>query len=120
MVKKFGDPDRQHFRSAETWPAAQSDYNVFLKWRSFNFILERIAESRYLLNRIQDGVAKDGILAFDFDPGNPGGQFPAIYVAFCFSEWINPLKRIGGCLFKPAFLAFGCKAVVLWLGGIFF
>jgi hypothetical protein len=59
-------------RGADPWPETQSDCDGFLKWQSFNIILEQITESRYGLKRIRDGFAN--LAAFFLSISTPETQ----------------------------------------------
>ena len=61
---------------------------------------------RYLLYRVIDGFAKDGILAFDIDRRTVGGSVLTIYVAFSFPKGGNPVTSLGWRIFGFLFPEF--------------
>lgn len=113
QLGKFGDADREYFKprfinvhrtaGEPNEVGAVIRYDVALSWLSFSVVLEKVVAGRYLLYRVQDGFARDGVLAFDIDRSRPGGGLLTIYVAFNFPTSRNPLKRLGWYLFKLAF-----------------
>ena len=109
QLGKFGDHDRQYFtpRLVHVHRTAGNAnevghtirYDMFLRWLSFSVVLEKVVAANYLLYRVCDGFAKDGILAFDIDQ-EKGGCLLTIYVAFNFPTSRNPFNRLPWSLFK--------------------
>ncbi|MGO8753078.1 MAG: NAD(P)/FAD-dependent oxidoreductase [Thermoguttaceae bacterium] len=116
QLGKFGDGDREYFtprlinvhRTAGNANEVGSTirYDAILRWLSSSVVLEKVVASRYLLYRVQDGFARDGVLAFDIDQKAEDGGFLTIYVAFNFPRSKNPLKRLAWYLFRRTFPAF--------------
>ena len=113
---KFGDGDRQYFKSRLVDVHRTADganevgstiqYDVFLRCLSFSMVLEKVIGTHYLLYRVRDGFAQGGILAFDIDEKEKGLCLLSIYVAFDFPRGGNPFKRLGWYVFKQSFPAF--------------
>ena len=116
QLGKFGDADRQYFKSRlvnvhrtsgrpnEVGSAIQ--YDLFLRCLSFSVILEKIIGARCLLYRVRNGFAQGGVLAFDVDEKEKGLSLLSIYVAFDFPRVGNPFKRLGWRVFRRIFPAF--------------
>jgi hypothetical protein len=115
QLGKFGDSDRQYFtprmirvhRTAGTANEVGNmiRYDVFPRCLSFSVVLEKDVDDRYLLYRVCDGFAKDGVLAFDIDQ-EKGRCLLTIYVAFNFPTSKHPFVRLVWNLFKLVFPAF--------------
>lgn len=116
QLGKFGDPDRQYFtprfiqvrRTAGKANHVGSTirYQVTPSWLSFGVVLERIVQGRYLLYRVVDGFARDGILVFDIDRIRTGVNLLTIYVGFDFPQGGGPMARLGWRLARSIFPGF--------------
>jgi flavin-dependent dehydrogenase len=81
-------------------------YDIPFLRMSFNLQLEQVVAPHYLLYRVIDGFAKDGILAFDIDRRTVGGSVLTIYVAFSFPKGGNPVTSLGWRIFGFLFPEF--------------
>jgi flavin-dependent dehydrogenase len=70
-------------------------YDVTPSWLSFDLVLEKFAQGRYVLYRVTDGFARGGILAFDVDCVKARVCALTIYVAFNFPHGTSVWGRLG-------------------------
>ena len=78
-------------------------YAVSFPKLTFRMVLEKIISDRFLMYRIQDGFARDGIFVFGIDPIGQDVCSLSIYVAFDFPRGKNALKGLLWRLFQLLF-----------------
>jgi flavin-dependent dehydrogenase len=116
QLGKFGSEDQHYFRpnmvtvrrtaGEPNRVGSTIRYDVFPRGLSFSVVLEKAVSERYLIYRVQNGFARDGVLAFDIEPDERGVCLLSIYVAFDFPRRKNWLKKIAWYLFRISFPAF--------------
>ena len=116
QLGRFGDADREYFtprfiqvhRTAgeANQPGSVIRYQVTPSWLSFSVVLEKVIEGRYLLYRVLDGFARDGVLVFDIEPVRMGVNLLTIYIGFDFPEGEGVAARTGWRLGRRVFPSF--------------
>lgn len=116
QLGRFGDADREYFtprfiqvRRTEgeaNQVGSVVHYQVTPSWLSFSVVLEKVVQGRYLLYRVLDGFARDGMLVFDVDPLRSGVNLLTIYVGFDFPRGSGHISRLGWRLGRAIFPAF--------------
>jgi hypothetical protein len=81
-------------------------YDVSPRFLSFRMALEKIVGTRFLMYRVLDGFARDGIFVFGIDPIGEDACSLSIYVAFDFPRGTNALPRSFWRLFRLFFPGF--------------
>ena len=113
QLAKFGDPGMEYFtprfirvHRTAALGLALLRYDVTPSWLSFDLVLEKFVQGRYLLYRVARGFAREGILAFDIDHTKAGVSLLTIYVAFDFPKGTSPWGRLGWYAARLVFPAF--------------
>jgi hypothetical protein len=116
QLGKFGDNDRQYLRqriikiyqSSGRGNIEESviHYDVPLRFLSFSVALEKVIGAQYILYRVRDGFAKEGILVFAIYEKEKGLCILSISVAFDFPKEGDPFSKISWYIFRQCFPAF--------------
>ena len=116
QLGKFGDADRGYFtprfikvrrtNGEANQVGSVVHYQVTPSFLSFSAVLEKVVEGRYLLYRVMDGFARDGLLVFDVDRLRPGVNLLTIYVGFDFPRGSSRIAKLGWRLGRAIFPRF--------------
>jgi len=113
----FGDGDRKYFRprwlkvervsGRPNEPGCLIRYKTPFRFLDFQVMLERLVEESYLVYRVKDGFAENGMLIFDIEQVKPGVFVLSIYVAFNFArgkKWTEKIFLFFFRYFFPGFV----------------
>ena len=113
----FGDKDRKYFRprmirvkriaGSPNEIGCELQYKTPFKFLDFNLVLENVINEKYLIYRVKDGFAKDGILVFNLEEISTRVLMLYIYVGFNFVKGKRLTEKIGKYflrLFFPGFI----------------
>jgi flavin-dependent dehydrogenase len=81
-------------------------YDVSPRFLSFRMALEKIVGTSFLMYRVLDGFARNGLFVFGIDPTGEDSCSLSIYVAFDFPRGTNALQRSFWRLFRLFFPGF--------------
>ena len=113
---RFGGEDMQYFRprlirvhrtkgtGRDTGTRIQ--YDLPFRRLRFSIVLEKVIPGTYLVYRVRDGFARNGILVFAVEGTKQGCFLLSIYVAFNFPRGKDLLDRCRCRLFRAAFPGF--------------
>ena len=112
----FGDEDRKYFKPRMIkvkrktgWPnhkGCELQYKTPLKFLDFDLVLENVIDEAYLIYRVKNGFARDGILVFNLEKRNDRIHVLYIYVAFNFVKGKKLREKTGMGLLKFFFPGF--------------
>jgi hypothetical protein len=114
---RFGDEKRRYFRprfitvkrvaGEPNCEGSLIQYRVWPRFLSFNLVLERNAEHRYVVYRVMNGFAKGGLMIFEIEELDGTHSGLSIYVTFDFPVGkgrLNSLVLAAAKLLFPAFI----------------
>jgi 2-polyprenyl-6-methoxyphenol hydroxylase-like FAD-dependent oxidoreductase len=112
----LGDPRREYLRQRfvdirrtagkPNAPGSVIEYSVLLRPLSFGMVLERSEAPRYLVYRVLNGFARNGIMVFDVEERRPRDCVLSILVAFDFCAGAGILRRVVWALYRRLFPTF--------------
>jgi flavin-dependent dehydrogenase len=112
----FGDENRKYFKprmirvkriaGRPNRIGCELQYRTPFKFLDFNLVLEDVIEEKYLIYRVKNGFAKEGILVFNLKNVSASVFILYIYVAFNFATGKKLIEKITRVLFRYFFPGF--------------
>jgi hypothetical protein len=112
----FGDEDRKYFKprmievkrkaGMPNHRGCRLQYKTPLKFLDFDLVLENVIDEEYLIYRVKNGFARDGILVFNLEQRNDRIHVLYIYVAFNFVKGKKLHEKMGMSLLRLFFPGF--------------